>query len=298
MRRARIRRMMELACLGQLPARRWERLRAELLAHEGLRREYDAMAAALRCLEDRPVASGEQALVEGVLLGADPREPSASRALGRNVGLGVALTALAVVALALVVAPGWRSGSGFGALEGQRGPSDEQFAVRGSPLSPALGVMLVCGPPGAGSQALVDASPDGCGIGDVMTLAYRLPADGELDSGYVSAFGLAEDGRILYYAPTPTEPQALSVSSKQFAASEVSVRLSVNHEPGEVHVFAMVSRHPVSLGVLELAAHELASRAPDPDSPDWTLGLSFPTRSVLCSERDCLTAQFDLEIHP
>lgn len=287
MRRARIRRMMRQACLGELPARRWDRLRAELLAHDGLRREYDAMAAAVRCLEDRAVAQGEQRLVETVLLGPDPAEPSTPTS--RTIGWGIGVAAAAAFTLALVVLP---NGAGLGNAR-----SDDGFTARGVPLSPALGLMLVCGGSDATPEALVDASPNGCGIEEVMTLAYRLPTDGELERGYLSAFGLAQDGTLLHYAPTPTEPEPLSVSSTQFVASEVSVRLAVNHEPGDVHVFAIVGSRPVPIELIEVAAHELRRAPGDPEVSDWTLGLSFPTRSLLCSDRNCLTARFDLEIH-
>jgi hypothetical protein len=260
-------------------------LHAHLAECDLCRARYDRLALAARAIThsadspDPQRSPGELAFGEAAFLGAldamlaaeAPAKP-APPAIGlsawraRRAQLGAALIALAAGALAVWGIPRGEQpleADGFAARSAQ-----EQPRVTPNAASQAR-VEVFCVTRDAAGQARfggADEAPLGtltCPQDAELQLAYSLAKDAAR-LRYAAFFGIDERGAILWYGPSPASPGPLRVeASGELEPAGETLRLSVNHVPGMVHVFGLFSFMP-----LELAQLESLLRSP----ADWRAG--------------------------
>jgi hypothetical protein len=95
----------------------------------------------------------------------------------------------------------------------------------------------------------------------------RCPRDAELKLAYrnrssqlthAAFFGVDRSGTLYWYGPTPAAPEPVAVqSADELLPVGETIRLAVNHEPGDIRVHAVFSTRPI--GFEQLAA-DLKSR--------------------------------------
>jgi hypothetical protein len=102
--------------------------------------------------------------------------------------------------------------------------------------------------------------PDGaCRTSDVLKFAYTNRARKPLP--YLFLVGVDEKHRIKWYEPHP--PARHSVAIKSDIADEPierAVRLAVNHQAGQLRIFALFSQKPIEADAIERTVAELAKR--------------------------------------
>jgi hypothetical protein len=284
---ARFRRDVEQDLLRGLPAERRARLHDHLRACDACRAHHDRLHDGLRVLEgDALVSSSELDQVERWVEASWPR-PTGLRA--RIAALRPALQwlvpAIAVAAVTAIVtlrAP----------LEPTPGPEHVMgLRAKGGASTAALAIDVLCGPR---PDALRPARPGGCALSETLAFAYRAAAPDT--RGSLTLFGVDAQGRVRYYAPTPVDPAALSVTSGAWRAAPLSVRLGVNHAPGRLRLYALLSpRAPSVENVDALAAPLTDSRGAALDGP-WHLTADDTLSNALCGpDADaCQSARLDL----
>lgn len=287
----------EFQC-GLRPDRRrtlLERLRGDADA----RRRWDHSAELFRALERAEVSTVELEQVERWLfedLEPDPAtEPGRLRRLlarWRWPTLGGLI--LATAAVALMILPRERADE----LERTDG-----WAARGQAFGRPLGLDAACGLPPR------SAADHGCELGDRLGFAYRWPAPaadgGTLARGYLSLFGVGHDGELLYYAPTPVDP-AVAVERRStreapwdaWRSLGFTVNLAVNHEPGTIRVYALLSARAPTVSTIEALAHALAEQEPAlPGASAWHRRLELAELDELCADRRrCASAELSYAI--
>lgn len=302
-----LRRRIERALLGELSAADRTDLFTTLRGDPVARAEYDRAASALRVLEgDAAVAPFEIDLVESWLV-ADLEQVQATsptRALERLFGgwrtwMSLAFAAAAAILVVLLT----RTGPGV-----LHRDDDGAFTVKGPGRDAVLAIDALCGTDravaAAGGDALVSASSAGCDRDDTLAFSLRV-APGH--PGVVSLFGVDSDGDRMYYAPTPDDPHAVSVKPGAWRPVGAGVKLSVNHAPGPVRVYAVLAPRAATVQEVDALATALADASPAVDgSPSWIdrllLGASMDDRQVLrglCPSRSaCHAAELDFVIRP
>lgn len=297
-------RWIERELVSGIAARRRRTLVERVRGNPDQRRGWDRAIAAFRVLEQREVSRFELDQVERWLFedlddsGLVTDRPAH---VGRRwTGLAGALMALAAAVLLLV----WIDGE----------PTSEQtlrFAYEDTDgLQPRgehgwtrpLALELVCGEPAR------PASARGCGLHELLGFSLRL-GDESLDPSRASAlaraplhtsvFGIAADGELLYYLPTPVEPShALLRLGAGWQALPISVRLDVNHAPGRVRVFALASDAPADVADIERWAAVLADQpSASIDAPPWHLRMAPSVLGPICGDPDrCASAETELTI--
>jgi hypothetical protein len=295
-----MRRLLERELIAGIGARRRRALIERLRGNAAQRRGWDRAIAAFRVLERREVSRFEIDQVErwlfedlgeqGVLAPVRPRFRWAW--LG-----GVAATLLSAAALLMWI-------DADPALDGASVEQDELVPRGGDRFARPLAIELMCG------QPVRSAVTRGCSIDETLGFSLRLGADGlapETASAlgrapmHVSTFGLAEDGSLLYYLPTPDEPaSATATLGAPWRSLPFSVRLSINHAPGRVRVFALASERPADIADIE---HLAAALRPQPiatiDDPPWHLRLPDAALASLCPQPlRCASAETVLTITP
>ena len=141
------------------------------------------------------------------------------------------------------------------------------------------------------------------------TLTHQLRAAAPGVTGQLTLFGVDSQGRARYYAPTPVAPSAVRVDEGVWQAAPLSVRLQVNHTPGPLRVFALLSPQAPSVEDVDTWAAALAS-TPTIDPTPWHRRVgAAPTTTdpdqidrlrVLCgAELDrCHSARLELNLSP
>ena len=108
---------------------------------------------------------------------------------------------------------------------------DDGFTRRGEVPAGALAVQAMCGEP------LRDAS-DGCLLSEPLTFAYRLRAPVS-PTRRLALFGVADDGTVHYYAPTPVDDVLIELAAnpRAWTPAEITLALDVHHREGHVRIF-------------------------------------------------------------
>jgi hypothetical protein len=115
--------------------------------------------------------------------------------------------------------------------------------VKGSGYPSFLAIQALC--PEGRHAGLVPATADGCELSDTLSFAYRLDAMAAVQ-GTVTLFAVDEHGDVLYYQPTPVDTDPLAAIAGSWQPLPIAVNLEVNHEPGEVTLYGLVSPDPVT----------------------------------------------------
>jgi hypothetical protein len=148
----------------------------------------------------------------------------------------------------------------------------------------------------------------GCAVDELLGFSVRLGAEGLTPEHaakladaplQLSVFGLADDGSVRYYLPTPSDPSSPTLGlTSRWQPLPLSVRLAVNHRPGRVRVFALASPTRATVADIDRLAAALVGQArAEVDDPPWHLRLAPDRVAPLCSELDgCSSAETELEV--
>jgi hypothetical protein len=78
---------------------------------------------------------------------------------------------------------------------------------------------------------------------------------------YAAFFGVDQQGKIYWYGPTPADTGAVEVEkTSQMLPFGDTIRLGVNHEPGQVRVFGLFSPEPVDFVTLRQTVDDVDRR--------------------------------------
>lgn len=267
---SRLRRLLDRTVLGTLAPARRSTVVTGLRGNRGAREHYDRAIDGFRALEGRPISEVEYDLVEQWLSQDGSFSPSLAEArpgvLERWLGVfGVAVA----VAAALVLV--------FGPL---RPSLEDPMGVRGGSQRTALALEALC-PSGLGGTRLRPAIAHGCSESGTLSFAYRL--DARASGGHLALFGLDEDGDVMYYLPTPADPDVATAVEGTWQPLPHVVELEVNHVPGQLRIYGIVSPAPLSIDAIDDAAASLRHMLPATvgDAP-WHERL--PSRSAIAAE--------------
>lgn len=283
------RRDIEQDLLHGLPPARRARLHDHLRACEACRAYHDRLHDGLRVLEgDALVSSSELDQVEQWVRDSMPGGTSIRERLAalRPTPRFVLPAVLAASAALLVTlrAP----------LEPAPAPEHVLgLTAKGGDGPAALAVDVLCGPR---PDALRPARPGGCALSDTLAFAYRAAAPDT--RGTLTLFGVDALGRVRYYAPTPVDPEAISVDSGTWRAAPLSVRLGVNHTPGTLHVYALLSPRSPAVETVDALAAALSGTGGAPIDDPWHRSANDTLLNALCGpdSDDCQSARLDLRL--
>ena len=274
----RARRWIQRDLDARLSARRQGRLREHLRSCARCRAEYDRLHAAFRVLARAPISAIELDQV-GHWLDAEvvPAHLSTPRWIA-----ALALAAASVAAIWLV----------------RPVETPEEFAPRGA--APAsLAIEALCGRPPR------PAGVDGCELDETVTFAWRA-GDDAFEMAPLALFGVGVDGGVLYYAPTPIEPEPAISGDGTWTPAPFSAELAVNHAPGPVRVYAVACDAPPDVADVDRWAEALRDARPaESGDPPWIERLSAADRGAVCptfdpfgtAETTCAAAETTFELH-
>ncbi len=135
------------------------------------------------------------------------------------------------------------------------GPNDD-FQARGQTVQSQ--VELICIQQGESPEARSARMPDGswrCALNENLAFAV-LPIG---NARHVALFGIDEAGQILWYTPTPTQAAShLLQPSDRPMPIERTVRLDVNHRPGDYRVWALFSNEALRFDRVQKMAQTVA----------------------------------------
>jgi hypothetical protein len=295
LRDARLERWIERELTEGLSPRRRARLDEQLRRDPHARARYDRAVEALRVLEgDLDVAPTELDVVGRWLFdGPDARTPAAAReAVRRWWPLVTAVLAAALVLL-------W-----VGPLADPAAlrpwTSDDGWQARGLGDPEGLALEALCGPDEADDAARRMRVRD-CGLGDLMGLAYRVPAGA---GGQLTVFGVDAQGDAMFYLPTPVAAEGATVDPGHWRALPLAVRLSVNHAPGSLRIYGLVAPTVATVEEVRALAEALAPMPPaEPGDAPWTTrvteGAAKDALSRLCpAPFRCDAAELRLTLAP
>ena len=274
---------IERALTGRADAGDVGKLIADLRDDPRMRAEYDRGALAMRTLERAAVAEVEIDLIER-WLEADGTLDGAPEVAAPTRWLWIGVAALAAGAAVLALRPPTPVGE----------PNDglQPRGMHGHPQAGWLGVSVLCDG-GHGSHALDESST--CPIDASIGFAIRIDARHHGGEHFV-LFGVDEHGELQYYLPTPDASAPTLVDRDRWIPLGRAVRLSVNHTPGRVRVFAGLLAHPPTLDALEQAAATLARDRGDDENP-WIERLGPGHRLVAdCAFGRCLGAELEFRV--
>jgi predicted anti-sigma-YlaC factor YlaD len=281
--RKRMRRLLTEELLGELAPRHRPRLHEHLRSDAASRAEYDEIIEAFRALERRDVAQAEVDLVGRWLF-----EGAASEAPRRAGGLSrlwtIAAVTFAAAAAAVVV------------LRPQVVERDDYLGVRhGSGVGHGLALEALCSPDARGAEALRPATVSGCPRSGTLAFAYRLDPTATA-SGILTLFGIDATGSVVYYAPTPVNEDAIRVEPGRWRPLPMSIEIAVNHHPGFLRLYGVVTPEPLTIEDIDEAAARLGSRSSA--RHPWTSRLQNTHLGRLCaSPGACPSAELTFGIY-
>jgi hypothetical protein len=299
-----LRRLIERELIAGIAAWRRRTLIERVRGNPDQRRGWDRAIAAFRVLEQREVSGFELDQVERWLFeDLDAAGVVADRPAREGVGrrwttLALTLVSVAAVGLLVWIDPGSPTPITLAVID----DADDMQPRGEDGWTRPLALELVCGSPAR------PAASRGCNLDELLGFSLRL-GDESLDPSaasalaraplYTSVFGIAADGELLYYLPTPIEPSHATLRlGTGWQALPISVRLDVNHEPGRVRVFALASEAPADVADIErwVSALRAQPRA-GIDDPPWHRRLAPSVLGPVCRDRDrCASAETELSI--
>lgn len=293
-----LRRTVERELAAGLAPRRRRALIERLRGNAVERRGWDRAIAAVRALEDRSVSRFEIDQVERWLFEDLASEGVlAESPATRRRGLAWFWATLATLATAVTLA-WWIDLDQVDPATGH----DPLVARGADELARPLALEPVCGAPPRPARA------HGCALDELLGFSIRLgdetlspEAAASLAAArlHLSLFGIAEDGEVRYYLPTPDDPSLPSLSfESRWRPLPLSIRLAVNHGPGRVRVFALASEvAPTVAEIDRLAAALRVQPSATVDDPAWHRRLDRAELGGLCSELDrCASAETEFSI--
>ena len=305
-----LRRALERELVSGLGRRRRLALVERLRGNAEARRSYDRALAGFRALEQREVSRFELDQVERWLFddleheGATGAAPGAGQTRWTYLAAGAA-SLLSAAALLVWLDLGGEGTSGGLSNDDVAESDSDGFGARGKQAwSRPLALELVCGQPPRPAQR------GGCRMDELLGFSARLGDEGlepaaaaafEGGPRSLTVFGLDAEGELLYYAPTPASAELPTLElGAGWTALPMSVRLEVNHEPGQVRVFALLSEREPSLAMLDSWARALADAPPATlDDPPWHLRLPAAALREVCPRAQrCASAETELELLP
>ncbi len=313
--RAKYREWIELELQGKLSPSLRTRLHDHLRANPDARAEYDRGVAAFRLLEGRggeeEFADYELELVESWLFDGRVTGESESlagagedeRARGRwgwlpNLALGGA-AAVAAIAIAIVV---WPADQGMTRAPALAPEPEAPLTAKGHGELRGLELGVLCME--RAERRAVTTRPAGdapCSLRDVLGFEYRVRARGETvgalagDAGVLSLFGVDEDGRVQYYAPTPVDAAGVKPTRGRSTAAPLSINLSVNHRPGRVQIYALLSPVTPTVNQIDRWASSLEGFVASTDDEPWHRRLGAAQLAAVCPAlTDCESAEATL----
>ena len=285
--RLRMRKLIEQEVLGQLPSRHRERLHDHLRSNTHARGEYDRAIEAFRVLEERDVAQVELDLVERWLFDERPAADEArAGAFGRLWAI-VAVTAAAAAAAVLLLRTQLVA------------EPDEYMGVRdGSGVRLGLAIEALCSAsPMAGSDEMQPASVSGCPLSGELSFAYRVDAIASLDAGVLTIFGVDGSGEVTYYAPTPADAEPIPIEVGRWQALPMTIALDVNHAPGVLRLYGLVTPVALTVDDVDEAASMLRARPATRAAWPTRLGGRGRIARICAPPQACLSAELTFRIH-
>jgi len=279
-----MRREIERALLGQVGADARRRLHDRLRSDVQAQAIYDRGAEALRALEGgRAPADFEIDLVEAWLCEDGVIADVAAPVRPRWRGLWIALAVASAAALVVVLRPR------------PIAPAHDELTPKGAGAGAALAIEALCGDAPAGAM---QPASEGCAHTD--TLAFAVRVDAEWAGGdTLVLFGVDASGEARYYLPAPDAP-APTATAGQWYALERTVRLAVNHRPGRLRVFGLLSDAAPDLDAIDETAALLSALPPaavgDPPWHERLAGAGLVATSCARSQ-SCASAELELWIH-
>jgi hypothetical protein len=279
-----VRRDIERALLGRVGADARRRLHDRLRSDAQAQALYDRGAEALRALEGgREPAEFEVDLVEswlredGVI--ADVAEPVRPRWRG----LWIALAVVSAAALVVVLRPRAIA------------PVDDALTAKGPGQGSPLAIDVLCG---AAQGSAMHPATEGCAHADTLAFAYRV--DDKWSGGdTLVLFGVDANGEARYYVPTP-DTAAPRAAVGQWHALDRTVRLAVNHRPGRLRVFGLLTDAAPDVDAIDEAA-ALLSALPSASVGDlpWheRLAGTGGIANSCARSQSCASAELELWIH-
>jgi hypothetical protein len=274
---------IERALAGELDPTDRRALQVRLRGDAALRRAWDTAFEGLRALEnDADVSEAELAVVEAWVL---DDVPSAVSVPARGWPRLSVLFALAAAALALL----W-------VVPRPSDPGDASWQARGVSAPGRLTLQVLCGPAQAPAEALAGGAEPRCAADDVLGFAYWVRPDAP--GRRLTLFGVDADGDAMYYAPTPSDAEAIDVQLGRWTAVDAGVKLSVNHAEGPLRVFGLLAPRAMAVQDVQRLAEDLSRLAPaQPGDPPWPQRLQRPTLDGLCARAgDCDAVELRLWI--
>ncbi len=279
---------IEDAVGGRLRGRARQGLFDQLRGDPQARADYDLVFEALRELEQAPVAQAEFEVVEAWLLGdLEAAQQPAAAAWWRRPWLG-ALVAIAAAAVLVV------------AMRPAELGSDDGFAARGAGDDRGLAIDALC-PSRSGAvfarDGLVPAAEHGCALEGTLSFAYRV--DPTISAGTLSLFGQADDGSVLYYAPTPIDAGGIQARAGTWTPLPMVVDLDVNHEAGPVVLYGLLASRALSVSEVDTLVETLAQTQPASigDAPWHRRLVDHPVLAAACPpSQPCESAELTFTI--
>jgi hypothetical protein len=276
---ARLERWIERELTQGLSPRRRARLHEQLRRDPRARARYDRAVEALRVLEgDLDVAPSELDVVGRWLADGWDAPPPAAASEGVRRWWPV-VTALVAAALVL---------SWVGPLADPEAlrpwSGDGGWQARGLGQADGLALEALCGPDEADDAARHVRVRD-CGLGDLLGLAYRVPAD---THGQLTVFGVDAQGDAMFYLPTPIAAEGATVDPGRWRALSLAVRLSVNHAPGSLRIYGLVAPTVATVQEVRALAAALAPMSPaEPGDAPWTARVAADAAAQQALSRLC-----------
>jgi len=302
-RERRFRNLIDRELQGRLPASHRQEVMEHLRANTQAREHYDHGITAFRALADDDIAPVELEQVEQWLFdGPDPVSAGGPRLQHETTARRWSLWGVMAGVTASLLLLVWVNNP---PPELDEVVEAEGFTPRGGSILQRLSLEALCSPQASVGRhhALTNLRPgqqQGCPSDGILGFSYRVrAAEHAVDPPLsLSIFGVDHSSRIQYYAPTPVDPNAVTASVGTTQATPMTVDLAINHHPGNLRVFGLLSRQTPTISAIDQFAEHLESQAPAGfGEKPWHQRLDLPELAALCPNKDaCASAELSLTV--